>query len=289
MDYRIQRGTCLNCRRALTCSVQECDATGYLKRGFCSSHYSAWRRKRTDKPCSKDGCLLPIHAKNLCTNHYMRSKLYKNGHRRINMTCAHCKQTFSVRSDNALNQKFCSVSCVGDSRKVSNSTRLDASQWAQCAWCFSLHNSPSSMYCSKECRRESITQPRKRSKLRTALQNSDIKSLIEALRQDSVIQSSGCWEWHSLDRDGYPRNRLHRSILEVKHQAPLGTQAAHHVCGNRSCVNPDHLQPVTHQDNTAEILHRRSYLLRIEELETRLREIDPQDPLLDAISYSRPA
>jgi hypothetical protein len=289
MDYRIERGTCLKCRRTLTCSVEECNATGYFKRGMCNSHYSAWRRKRTDNPCTVDGCLRQIHAKQLCINHYTKARPHKNGRLRVNMTCNHCNQEFSVRSDNAVNQKFCSIACVGKSRKVSNSTRSTASQWAQCAWCFSLHDSPSSIYCSKECRRQGISQPRKRSELRIALQNSDIESLTKALRQDSVIQSSGCWQWHSLDRYGYPRNLLHRSILEVKHQASLGIQAAHHVCGNRSCVNPDHLQPVTHQDNTAEMLERNSYLKRINELESRLRYLSPDDPLLDVIAYGQTA
>jgi hypothetical protein len=289
MDYRIKRATCIDCRRSATCSVEECNATGYFTRGMCRSHYSSWQRKRKDRPCSVDGCLRQLHAKNLCVNHYMNSKPYKNGHLRVNMTCNNCNREFSVRSDSAVNQKFCSIACVGKSRKVPNSTRSTDSQWAQCAWCLSLHDSPSRIYCSKECRLRGVSQPRKRSELRTALEISDIESLTKALRQDSVVQSNGCWQWHSLDRYGYPRNGLHRSILEVKHQAPLGSQAAHHVCGNRCCVNPAHLQPVTHQDNTAEMLQRRSYLLRIEQLEGRLRELNPQDPLLDSISYSRPA
>jgi hypothetical protein len=50
-------------------------------------------------------------------------------------------------------------------------------------------------------------------------------------------------------------------------------------------VNPDHLQPVTHRENVAEMLTRKSYLNRIEELEARLRELSPNDALLDVISF----
>ncbi len=99
----------------------------------------------------------------------------------------------------------------------------------------------------------------------------------------------GCWEWPKV-RDGYPYIRvgkrdigLHRMVLEIKEGLPLGVQSAHHICANTKCVNPDHLQPVTHRDNTAEMLARRTYLDRIEELEGALMALDPNHPLLDRV------
>lgn len=59
--------------------------------------------------------------------------------------------------------------------------------------------------------------------------------------------------------------------------------AGHHTCGDSRCVNPDHLQPVTHRDNTAEMLARHSYLARIAELEEALATIDPSHPLLAVV------
>lgn len=44
-----------------------------------------------------------------------------------------------------------------------------------------------------------------------------------------------------------------------------------------------HLEPVTHRDNTAEMLARHSYLARIAELEEALASIDAGHPLLQVI------
>jgi hypothetical protein len=73
--------------------------------------------------------------------------------------------------------------------------------------------------------------------------------------------------------------------LECKHQLSLGSHQAHHTCAERACVNPDHLQPVTQRENVAEMLTRKSYVKRIEELEARLRQLSPDDPLLQVISF----
>ena len=71
--------------------------------------------------------------------------------------------------------------------------------------------------------------------------------------------------------------------LEAKHEAPLGSQAAHHICANTKCVNPEHLQPVTHRDNIAEMLARHSYLKRIAELEEAIKELAPNHEVLNRV------
>ncbi|NQE89602.1 HNH endonuclease [Nocardia terpenica] len=77
---------------------------------------------------------------------------------------------------------------------------------------------------------------------------------------------------------------VHRMVLEAKLGAPLGVLAAHHKCGNSGCVNPDHLQPVTHAENTAEMLARQSYLARIEELESVVRLLAPEHDALNRVA-----
>lgn len=72
--------------------------------------------------------------------------------------------------------------------------------------------------------------------------------------------NTGCWLWlSSLSVDGYGYTRLrgqgrkhkraHRVVYEwFKGPIPEGLQLDH-LCRVRSCVNPDHLEPVTHKEN----------------------------------------
>lgn len=62
-----------------------------------------------------------------------------------------------------------------------------------------------------------------------------------------------CWLWSmSLNKDGYgsyKNKRAHRVSYEFsKGKIPAGLEIDH-LCRNRSCVNPDHLEAVTHLEN----------------------------------------
>jgi hypothetical protein len=67
-----------------------------------------------------------------------------------------------------------------------------------------------------------------------------------------------CWLWTAYcDRDGYgqftARNRsrlAHRTSYELFRGAIPKGLTLDHLCRNRSCVNPDHLEPVTKGINT---------------------------------------
>lgn len=80
-----------------------------------------------------------------------------------------------------------------------------------------------------------------------------------------VEPRSGCWEWQaSLDGAGYgfywlngAMRRAHRVAYELLvGQIPDGLELDH-LCLNRRCVNPEHLEPVTRSEN-----NRRSHQLR---------------------------
>ena len=68
--------------------------------------------------------------------------------------------------------------------------------------------------------------------------------------------NSGCWLWMGAVSFGYARvewggknKRAHRVIYELcGGEIPLGFEIDH-KCGVRCCVNPDHLDAVTKQEN----------------------------------------
>lgn len=68
--------------------------------------------------------------------------------------------------------------------------------------------------------------------------------------------NTGCWLWMGIIRKGYGRvtqAQKHFSAHKVMYLHMGGVipegQELDHLCDTPSCVNPDHLRPVTHPEN----------------------------------------
>lgn len=77
--------------------------------------------------------------------------------------------------------------------------------------------------------------------------------------KSKIEKTDTCWLWlGALDKGGYGifmsskegiRFPAHRASYEIfKGKIPIGLQLDH-LCRNRKCVNPNHLEPVTAREN----------------------------------------
>ena len=96
----------------------------------------------------------------------------------------------------------------------------------------------------------------------------------------------GCWNWIGAETNGRgtftkgsgrgkTRTTLtHRySYQFFNPDEVIDSLTIHHKCANSLCVNPDHLQAISHINNVAEMNERQYYLRRIAELEAQVAEL----------------
>lgn len=245
---------------------------------YCSPKCASKSHVDGVKPCTIDGCERKVRARGLCVNHY-NAKHQKKRHAKVLMACAWCgKETLKGSGGGRKYGAVCSLECR--QWLATPHCTLPADHWARWYGAASVWPKPVSAAILAL-----------RSPMRAAYEDGDHASMLAAIKSHSDMSPSGCWEWNRSLKDGYPVvlfgkrwKQVHRLSIEAATGKELGKQAAHHKCANTKCVNPDHLQPVTHRENTAEMLERSYYVARIHELEAALRQAEPRHPLLNQIS-----
>jgi hypothetical protein len=92
--------------------------------------------------------------------------------------------------------------------------------------------------------------------------NQILPTVMERMMAKISIDENGCWNWTGTKNKGYgsicfyrrggvgSREKLaYAAMYELKvGPVPNGLELDH-LCRNRACCNPDHLEPVTHREN----------------------------------------
>jgi len=109
---------------------------------------------------------------------------------------------------------------------------------------------------------------------------------IEAIKSYCEVSDNNCWLWGRGRRNenGYGQivvnkkdGLVHRYVMQASLQGKsLGKEQVHHICANRPCCNPDHLQLISQRENIAEMQQRNYYISRIKELEAEVAELKLQ-------------
>ena len=217
------------------------------------------------KTCTIDGCDKRHQARGLCSTHYNQTHA-PGRHRKIEVACTQCGALL-LKQKSGKRKPFCDYTC-----RDLYSMEHKIGAWGQ----------------EPKAKPEPKSRRDLRSPIRRAYEDGDGAGLIDAVRADCEVRPNGCWEWQrTYHYSGYAKviigkkwHQVHRLTLEAHLGKPLGKQAAHHACANSFCVNPEHLQPVTTRDNTAEMMARTYMESRIRDLESALALHDPNHPLL---------
>lgn len=240
--------------------------------------------------CSVDGCTRPLRIikRRLCNTHYQADLRAKGkGRTKYVVECDGCGKEFdSTRPDGKLCSDECRALVYADGSTSPLPHDHPVMVFVNCASTPIPADHPVVLLGTIEDRMA----------LSRAVSLGAWRRVIDVIQLRSRPTIAGCWEWQGRigGKGDYPQVRVggrevfvHRLAIEAKHEGrPLGKQAAHHICANTRCVNPDHLQPVTARENTAEMLARTYMTRRIADLEAALSIHDPGHPLLREIGMA---
>jgi HNH endonuclease len=119
-----------------------------------------------------------------------------------------------------------------------------------------------------------------------------------------VVETDGCWQWVAgCYRNGYgafqrrvdetlswkaPGNKKNHLAHRVAYEFYVGPIPEgldiDHLCRNRSCVNPDHMEPVTRQEN---LRRGRGYGGELRTHCSRGHELTDENLIVEQFGYRR--
>jgi hypothetical protein len=84
------------------------------------------------------------------------------------------------------------------------------------------------------------------------------KNTLESIRRRCIPQENDCWKWDGAhDPRGYARvswdgknTKVATLLWETEFREVHPRLELDHICRNKWCVNPYHLEEITHKDNT---------------------------------------
>ncbi len=95
----------------------------------------------------------------------------------------------------------------------------------------------------------------------------EYKGGVVAKFEEKILEcdDTGCWYWAGcLDRDGYGQfvfsgkmTKAHRTSYSLYRGKIPDTYTIDHLCWNKACCNPEHLEPVSRGDNVKRYWERR--------------------------------